>query len=64
MMAGMGGVMLGTTEWANGVHGLRDRVLVQSEYQRREVDPIVEQVIADVKQRVFPIHGIRCVTIC
>ena len=58
MMAGMGGVMLRTTEWANGVHGLRDRVLVPSEYQRREVDPIVEQVIADVKQRVFPIHGI------
>ena len=57
-MAGMGGVMLGTTEWANGAHGLRDRVLIPSEYQRREVDPIVEQVIAEVKQRVFPYHGI------
>jgi len=56
MMAGMGGVMLGTTEWANGAHGLRDRVLIPSEYQRKEVDPIVEQVIADIKQRIFPIH--------
>jgi hypothetical protein len=56
--AGMGGVMLETTEWANGAAGLRDRVLIPSDFQRREVDPVVEQVIVDVKQRVFPIHGI------
>jgi acetoin utilization protein AcuC len=56
--AGMGGVMLETTEWANGAAGLRDRVLIPSNFQRENVDPIVEQVIADVKQRVFPIHGI------
>lgn len=55
--AGMGGVMLGTTDWAGGA-GLRDRVLIPTDYQRKSVDPIVEQVIADVKQRVFPIHGI------
>ncbi|MHC5165121.1 MAG: acetoin utilization protein AcuC [Planctomycetota bacterium] len=57
-MAGMGGVMLETTEWANGAHGLRDRVLVPSDYQKREVDPIVEGVIEQVKGLVFPIHGI------
>jgi hypothetical protein len=57
-MAGMGGVMLETTEWANGAHGLRDRVLVPSDYQRREVDPIVDSVIGQVKELVFSIHGI------
>jgi hypothetical protein len=55
-MAGMGGVMLGTTEWANGAHGLRDRVLVPSDYQRQEVDPIVDSVIGQVKELVFPYH--------
>lgn len=57
MMAGMGGVMLENTDWAGG-HGLRDRVLIPSEYQRKQVDPIVEEVITEVKKRVFPIHGI------
>ncbi|MDH4203320.1 MAG: acetoin utilization protein AcuC [Phycisphaerae bacterium] len=56
--AGMGGVMLETTEWANGAAGLRDRVLIPSDFQRREVDPIVENVIEEVKNRVFPIHRI------
>ena len=55
--AGMGGVMLENMDWAGG-QGLRDRVLIPSNYQRENVDPIVEQVITDVKQRVFPIHGI------
>ena len=54
----MGGVMLGTTEWANGAAGLRDRVLVPSDYQKAEVDPIVENVIGQVKELIFPIHGI------
>ena len=58
MMAGMGGVMLGTTEWVNGAAGLRDRMLVPSDYQRIEVDPIVDKVIEQVKGPVFPIHGI------
>ena len=58
MMAGMGGVMLGTTEWANGAVGLRDRVLVPSDYQRREVDPIVDSVVQQVKKMIFPYHWI------
>ncbi|MHC5173550.1 MAG: hypothetical protein ACYSPJ_07325 [Planctomycetota bacterium] len=52
------GIMLGTTEWANGAHGLRDRVLVTSDFQRREVDPAVDQAITDVKNTIFPIHEI------
>ena len=58
MMVGMGGLMLGTTEWANCEAGLRDRVLVPSDYQRIEVDPIVDKVIEQVKGPVFPIHRI------
>ncbi|MHC4883374.1 MAG: arginase family protein, partial [Planctomycetota bacterium] len=58
MMAGMGGVMLGTTEWANGAHGLRDRVLMPSDFQRQEVDPIVDSVIKQVKETIFPYHGL------
>ncbi len=57
MTAGMGGVMLETTEWANG-QGLRDRVLIPSAQQKETVDPVVESVIEKVKQLVFPIHRI------
>ncbi|RKY09499.1 MAG: hypothetical protein DRP56_02510 [Planctomycetota bacterium] len=57
MAAGMGGVMLETTEWANG-QGLRDRVLVPSAQQKETVEPVVESVIEQVKELVFPIHGI------
>jgi acetoin utilization protein AcuC len=57
MMAGMGGVMLETTEWASGV-GLRDRVLIPSNQQKERVDPVVENIIQQVKGLVFPIHGI------
>ena len=58
LTAGMGGVMLETTEWAGGAAGLRDRVLVPSDTQKSEVDPIVEGVIQQVKELVFSIHGI------
>lgn len=57
LTAGMGGVMLENTEWAGGA-GLRDRVLIPSDYQRKEVDPVVETVIRQVKGLIFPIHGI------
>jgi len=57
MMAGMGGVMLETTEWANG-QGLRDRVLIPSDQQKQLVDPVVENVIEQIKKQIFPIHGI------
>ena len=56
MTAGMGGVMLETSEWASG-QGLRDRILIPSA-QQKTVDPIVENVIEQVKELVFPIHGI------
>jgi acetoin utilization protein AcuC len=55
--AGMGGVMLENMDWAGGA-GLRDRVLVPSKEQKENVDPIVNQIIEQVKQLVFPIHGI------
>ena len=55
--AGMGGVMLENTDWAGGA-GLRDRVLIPSQEQRGNVDPVVNEVIEQVKQLVFPIHGI------
>jgi acetoin utilization protein AcuC len=57
LTAGMGGVMLENTEWAGGA-GLRDRVLIPSEQQKGAVDPVVENVIEQVKERVFPLHGI------
>ncbi len=56
-LAGMGGVMLETTDW-QGTQGLRDRVLVPEDSQKELVDPEVEQVIRDVRGLVFPIHGI------
>ena len=55
--AGMGGVMLESTEWTNGA-GLRDRILIPSQQQKEQVDPMVNDVIEQVKQLVFPIHGI------
>ena len=56
-LAGMGGVMLASTEWAGG-KGLRDRVLITHQEQRENVDPLVEETIEQVKSLVFPIHGI------
>lgn len=55
--AGMGGVMLENMDWAGGA-GLRDRVLIPSVQQRQSVDPVVNETIEQVKQLVFPIHGI------
>ena len=57
MTAGMGGVMLENMDWAGGA-GLRDRVLVTSKEQKENVDPVVNQIIEQTKQLVFPIHGI------
>ncbi|MBN1796858.1 MAG: acetoin utilization protein AcuC [Sedimentisphaerales bacterium] len=52
---GLGGVLMETKEWQGG---LRDRNLVPSEYQRQSVDPQVEAVIEEVKQTIFPLHGL------
>ena len=53
--AGMGGVMLESTDWTGG---LRDRVLVPDHAQRRRVAPAVDETIERVKQNVFGIHGL------
>jgi acetoin utilization protein AcuC len=55
LMIGMGGVMLGNTEWSGG---LRDRVLLSDAGRRGTVDAAVDRVIAAVRQHVFPIHGL------
>lgn len=55
MNIGMGGVLLETTDWQGG---LRDRDLVPTEQQRTVVAPAVEAVIEQVKQTIFPLHGL------
>lgn len=52
---GLGGVMLETTDWQGG---LRDRMIVVDEHQRRTVDPAVEGTIEAVKTNVFAFHGL------
>ncbi len=54
-MAGMGGVMLGSTEWGAG---LRDRVLAPSAAQREAVEPAVDEAIAEARERVFGHFGL------
>ena len=51
--AGLGGVLLESTEWQGG---LRDRVLVPSADQVRLIEPVVERIIAEVKRAVFSLH--------
>ncbi|MEJ5260258.1 MAG: acetoin utilization protein AcuC [Anaerohalosphaeraceae bacterium] len=55
--AGLGGVMLQSTDW-NDDRGLRDRVLVPSNWQRESVLPAAEQVLDTVRRTVFPLHGL------
>jgi acetoin utilization protein AcuC len=55
--AGMGGVMLQTSDWQSGA-GLRDRVLIPSPQQKERVAPMVEEVIQYIRKNVFPIHGL------
>ena len=52
---GLGGVMLETTEWRGG---LRDRVLIPSEEQKRTVEPAIDATIRAVTKNVFPLHGL------
>ena len=54
-MLGLGGVMLQTSEWQGG---LRDRVLVPDEIERKSVDKETKKILAEVKNNIFPIHGI------
>jgi acetoin utilization protein AcuC len=52
---GLGGVMLGSTEWAGG---LRDPELPVSREQRQAIEPELETSLQRVMQYVFPCHGL------
>jgi acetoin utilization protein AcuC len=52
---GMGGVMLGSSEWQGG---LRDRALVIPEQQRDAVSATIHRTIEKIKANVFAIHGL------
>ena len=53
---GMGGVMLGSSEWAGG---LRDRTLPVTLEQRQAVEPALRATIETITQNVFRMQGIR-----
>jgi acetoin utilization protein AcuC len=55
LSAGLGGVMMGTTEWQGG---LRDRVLIPDAEARMTVPAAVEATIAKLKAALFPLHGL------
>ncbi len=55
MNLGVGGVMLGNTDWQGG---LRDRVLPISAQQKNAVIPALKATIKAVKKNVFAIHGL------
>lgn len=52
---GLGGVMLGNTDWAGG---LRDRELRVTEERRQSVLPELEASISALQRHLFPRHGI------
>jgi acetoin utilization protein AcuC len=52
---GMGGVMLGNTDWAGG---LRDHHLPVTAEQQAQVDPALETTLRQLQQTVFPLHGL------
>lgn len=52
---GLGGVMLGSSEWAGG---LRDRHLPVSEEQRIAVETELTATLERVMANVFPLHGL------
>lgn len=51
----VGGVMLENVEWQGG---LRDRILVPSNQQRKAVVAAIDAVIETVKANVFSLHGL------
>jgi acetoin utilization protein AcuC len=55
MAAGIGGVMLQSTDWQGG---LRDRELPVTSQQRDMVMPALESSIETIKAKVFPRHGL------
>lgn len=52
---GLGGVMLETTDWQGG---LKDRELVPTAHQKKSVEPAVDSVIEQIKETIFPLHGL------
>jgi acetoin utilization protein AcuC len=52
---GMGGVMLGSSEWAGG---LRDHELPVTPEQRAAVEPALDATLATIIRTVFPLHGL------
>jgi acetoin utilization protein AcuC len=54
---GLGGVMLGSSEWAGG---LRDRVLPVMAEQRRAVEPPLAQSIQRLLANLSPYHALGC----
>jgi len=56
LVAGLGGVLLGTGDWLGG---LRDPPTIIEPSVRAAVDAEVDAVIAHVKRRVFPRHGLN-----
>jgi len=55
LSAGLGGVLLGTTEWGAG---LRDRVRPVTPEQRAAVEPELRATIEKVINTVFRHHGL------
>ena len=56
---GLGGVMIGCSEWAGG---LRDRQLAVTAERRQAVEPELNENIAAVQRLVFPLHGLTAGT--
>ena len=54
MNLGVGGVMLGSTEWQGG---LKDGELVISSQQRETVEAQIDAIIEAVKAKVFSFHN-------
>jgi len=54
--AGMGGVMLESTDWSGG---LRDRALAVDDRRRAAVESALDETVRAVRRNVFPMHRLR-----
>ena len=52
---GLGGVFMESTDWHGG---LRDRAVPVSDREKEIVIPAVQEVVDEVKEKIFPYHGI------
>lgn len=55
LAAGLGGVMLGNSDWAGG---MRDRTLISDAGRRTVVDTEIAATVRRVREHVFPLHGL------